>query len=302
VQTGEASWVAVASAGEEHLGTLVLDTRQPMDLPARRTLERGALVTALVLLFQRTEAEAQSRVRGELLSDLVSGRDLDPDLLRERARQQGSDLDTDLAVAVAEPGEEVGSDQQAARVAAALAREVRGLGGLHDGLVVVLAPGEPLDLGETLRDRLGAATVGVAACTGGAPAVPAAWRQARQTLSALLRLDRRGEVSDPGGLGLARLLLGGNGPQELDEFITRTRGPLLDYDVARETQLVETVEAWLAAGGSLRGTAERLHIHPNTVTQRLERVGQLLGAGWREPARKLDVQLALQMSRLRGKV
>ena len=86
-------WVAVAAAGEEHLGTLVLRTDGPLDLPERRTLERGALVTALVLLFGRTEAEAESRVRGELLVDLVSGRDLDAARLRERARQQGADLD-----------------------------------------------------------------------------------------------------------------------------------------------------------------------------------------------------------------
>ena len=39
--------------------------------PDRRTLERGALVTALVLLFGRTVAEAEERVRGELLSDLL---------------------------------------------------------------------------------------------------------------------------------------------------------------------------------------------------------------------------------------
>jgi DNA-binding PucR family transcriptional regulator len=56
---------------------------------------------------------------------------------------------------------------------------------------------------------------------------------------------------------------------------------------------------WLATGGALRDTAERLHIHPNTVTQRLDRVGQILGDGWRQPDRKLDVQLALQMVRLR---
>ena len=36
------------------------------------------------------------------------------------------------------------------------------------------------------------------------------------------------------------------------------------------------------------------------MTQRLDRVGRLLGPDWREPARKLDVQLALQMVRLRG--
>ncbi len=53
---------------------------------------------------------------------------------------------------------------------------------------------------------------------------------------------------------------------------------------------------------TLRETAGRLHIHANTVTQRLDRVGRLLGVEWRAPARRLDVQLALQMLRLRGSV
>ena len=298
-RTADGAWVAVAAAGEEHLGTLVLRTTEPMDLPERRTLERGALVTALVLLFRRTEAEAESRVRGELLADLLGGRDLDLDRLRERARQQGADLDRDLAVAVAEPVEET-TDQLGARVASGLARELQGMGGTHDGLVVVVAAQEPLRLGDALRERLGGATVGVATTAGGTEGIVRAWSEARQTLTALLRLDRAGETSDPGGLGLARLLLGGNGPGELEEFITRTLGPVLDYDADRGTGLAETVEAWLASGGSLRETADRLHIHANTVTQRLDRVGQLLGAEWREPARRLDVQLALQLARLRG--
>ena len=301
VQSPDGAWIAVAAAGEEHLGTLVLRSGQQLDLPQRRTLERGALVAALVLLFRRTEAEAESRVRGELLSDLVSGRDLDTDRLRERARQQGADLEAELTVAVAEPGPALGSESQAVRVCSALARELGGLGGLHEGNLVLLAPGEPLRVGELLRDRLGGATVGVARC-GGAVGVTGAWGEARQTLAALQRLDRHGDVSDPGGLGLARLLLGGNGQQELDEFIARTLGPVLDYDTERETELATTLEAWLEAGGALRETAERLHIHPNTVSQRLERVGRLLGADWRTPRRKLDLQLALQMDRLRDRM
>ncbi len=107
----------------------VLSTAEPLDRPERRTLERGALVTALVLLFGRTEAEAESRVRGELLADLLRGRDLDATRLRERARQQGADLDGELAIAVAEHRDE----QPGARIAAALARELHGLGGVHRG-------------------------------------------------------------------------------------------------------------------------------------------------------------------------
>ena len=60
-----------------------------------------------------------------------------------------------------------------------------------------------------------------------------------------------------------------------------------------------TLEAWFASGGHLKDTAAALHLHPNTVTQRLERVGELLGAGWpREPERALDLQLALRLARL----
>ena len=297
VHTGAGAWVAVAAAREEHLGTIVLRDAEPLDQPERRTLERGALVVALVLLFGRSEAEAESKVRGELLVDLVSGRDLDAALLRERARQQGADLDADLAIAVAEPA----TDQQGARVVASLARDMQGIGGVHQGQIVVLAPEDPLELGERLRGRFDGVTVGVAACSGGVERIPAAWREARQSLAALVRLGRTGEVSDPAGLGLARLVLGKNGPDELEAFISGTLGPVIDYDAERDTRLIETLEAWFAAGGA-RDTADRLHVHPNTVAQRLERIGQLLGDTWREPSRRLDVQTALMMLKLRRHV
>ena len=298
VQAEDGAWVAVAAAGDERLGTLVLRTGIAMELAERRTFERGALVCALVLLFGRTEAEAESRVRGELLVDLVAGRDdLDPGRLRERARRQGADVDAPMALAVAQCDGE--GDQASVRLMASLAREQHGLGAVQHGRAVLLAPGDPVDLGRLLAARVPGCTVGVAHAPGGVVAVAHAYREAVRTLEALLRLGRTGEVSDPAGLGLARLLLGGNGPHELAEFIEATLGPVLAYDRERDTQLVETLDAWFAAGGGLRETASRLHIHPNTVGQRLDRVGQLLGEGWRDPRRKLDVQLALQMERLR---
>ena len=63
---------------------------------------------------------------------------------------------------------------------------------------------------------------------------------------------------------------------------------------------METLEAWFATGGRVRETAERLHVHPNTVVQRLDRVTELLGSDWRDPGRGLDVQLALRVHRLRA--
>ena len=45
-------------------------------------------------------------------------------------------------------------------------------------------------------------------------------------------------------------------------------------------------------------TKDDLHVHVNTVAQRLQRVGRLLGADWQDPARALEVQLALRLRRL----
>ncbi len=305
---GVPSYVAVALAGSEHLGTLVLHgLPSELGLADRRTLERGALVTALVLLFSRSVAEAEERVRGELLSDLLDGRDLDESRLRERARRQRAALDgpTVVAVALVEGVER----HRAAQTAARLGGELQGLAGEHDGRVVLVAPvavssGDPLAVARQLHDRLRAAggtcTVGVAPAAAGPGDVAAAYLEARRCLDTLVTLGRTGEVSDPAGLGLARLLLGQNGPDELDAFITSMVGPVLAYDERRGTELVATLEAWFASGARPAETAKQLHVHPNTVAQRLDRISTLLGDHWRDPARGLDVQLALRLWRLRS--
>jgi DNA-binding PucR family transcriptional regulator len=73
----------------------------------------------------------------------------------------------------------------------------------------------------------------------------------------------------------------------------------LEYDERRGTELLSTLETWYAAGGSLAATARLLHVHANTVSQRLDRIGVLLGEGWRDPERALEHQLALRLHRLR---
>jgi hypothetical protein len=301
------AYVAVALAGTEHLGTLLLHgLAAGLGNADRRTLERGALVTALVLLFNRSVAEAEERVRGELLSDLLEHRDHDETRLRERARRQHADLDGPMAVAVARvDGVE---RHRAAQVAARLGGEVQGLAGEHDGLVVLVAPAplpeDALAVGRALHERLvtagGSCTVGVAPVAGGPADVATAYVEARSCVDTLVTLGRLGEVSDPAGLGLARLLLGQNGRGELDAFIESQVGPVLAYDERRGTELVGTLEAWFAAGARPAETAKRLHVHANTVGQRLDRISTLLGDDWRDPARGLDVQLALRLYRLRS--
>ena len=299
-------YVAAALAGTEHVATLVLTApRRPLDEPGRRTLERGALVTALVLLFARSVAETEERLGGELMVDLLEATAPDRVRLRERARRHSASLDGPVVVAAAAVE---GADRHlASRAAVALARSMRGLAGEHRGAVVLVVPArDPLEVAASLQQALAAlgavATVGVAGAEDAlaGEALVAAYDEARRCLDTLVRLGRVGDASDPAGLGVARLLLGDNGPRQVGEFVDATIGPLLAWDQRRGTSLVETVEAWFAAGGRLKEAAAALHVHPNTVTQRLDRVAGLIGAGWREPGRSLDLQLALRMVRLRS--
>ena len=305
VQTDGGAWVAVAAAGDEHLGTLVLRRDAPLDLPERRTLERGALVTALVLLFGRIEAEAESRVRGELLADLV-----------ERARPRPA---TGCASAPAARAPTSTHDRGRRRrrrrrrgpaprrsaAARRLGRGCSGLGGATTGSWSCSARRRPARRsGERAAlTRLGGATVGVAAGPRRGDGSRSAWREARQCLDDAARLGRTGEVSDPAGLGLARLLLGGNGPEELEEFVDAHARTGLRYDArARHPAGSRPWRRGSGPAGALRETAERLHVHPNTVTQRLDRVSQLLGDGLarpgpgaRRPARAADGAAARDM-------
>ena len=92
----------------------------------------------------------------------------------------------------------------------------------------------------------------------------------------------------------------GSGGASIDEFVRVTLGPVLDYDQRRGTELVRTLRAYFDCGGNLSRAKDVLHVHVNTVAQRLERIGSLLGPDWTQPARALEIQLALRPHLLRG--
>ena len=70
----------------------------------------------------------------------------------------------------------------------------------------------------------------------------------------------------------------------LRDFVTSVLGPLTAYDHKNGTQLVETLEVFFASRGLPRVAAKELHVHTNTVYQRLERIDSLLApVDWRGP-------------------
>jgi DNA-binding PucR family transcriptional regulator len=120
--------------------------------------------------------------------------------------------------------------------------------------------------------------------------------EARDCAEALDALGRSGDGAAAADLGFAGLLLGDR--PDVPGYVARILGPVVGHDADRGSDLVGTLEAYFAAGASPRRAATALHVHHNTVAQRLERVAALLGADWQHPDRVLDVRLALHLRRL----
>jgi GAF domain-containing protein len=289
-------WAVVVSAAGQRLGTLVLGGRRALDSGQGRTVERAAMVTALVLLFRLRAAEADRRVRTDLLADLLARAEGEVDgTLVERGRLLGLGLRTPHVLAVCR------GRRRGLLLAGTAAGHGRGLAGEHSGEVVAVVPGrDPSAVATELARRLGTDDALVVVGAAG-PVVPAAGlsdarAEARRVTDALAALGMvAGSARD---LGFAGLVAGV--PADVDGYLDRVLGPVAGYDARRGSDLLRTLDAYFRAGASPRRTATALHVHPNTVVQRLERVAALLGPDWADPDRSLEIQLALRLRRLRA--
>ncbi|MYW71014.1 PucR family transcriptional regulator, partial [Pseudonocardia sp. SID8383] len=142
----------------------------------------------------------------------------------------------------------------------------------------------------------GAVTVGGAGPLQPADGADAALAEARRSAEALVALDREGECASASDLGFAGLLLGER--PDVAGYVRGILGPVAEHDARRGSELLRTLEAYYAAGASPTRAAAALHVHVNTVAQRLDRVASLLGPRWQDPDHGLELQLALRLHRL----
>lgn len=289
----ERAWVCAVQAGPEVLGSLVLSGRTDLGDAERRLFERAGVVTALLLLLRRSVAAAEDEVRGELLSDLLTAPTRNPSGLAARGARLGVDLSAPHMVLVC------ASEVPRRRLATAASR-YGGLVGVHAEQVVVLAPGpvHPARVATDLGTAVDApVTVGAAGPATGIPELAAAHAEAARCVRSLLALDRTGDGATTADLGFIGLLLGDT--RDLTAHVDSVLGPVLDYDSRRGTDLLGTLTAYFDSGASLARAKDLLHVHVNTVVQRLDRVATLLGEDWQDPRRALEIQLALRLHRLR---
>ncbi|HEX2036764.1 MAG TPA: helix-turn-helix domain-containing protein [Chloroflexota bacterium] len=130
--------------------------------------------------------------------------------------------------------------------------------------------------------------------------VPRAYRQASQALAVARRLGGLHRVAYFGTLGVYRLLAAVSPTEELRSFYQETLGPLLAHDQKNGGELLRTLDAYVACGGSPLDAAQRLHTHRNTVLYRLDKIAELLAVDVRHPEQRLLLHLALRAGEVLG--
>ncbi|CAM5524088.1 helix-turn-helix domain-containing protein [Streptomyces tanashiensis] len=295
------TWVAPVIAGSEDLGGLVIRAAGGLTGEDERLLELAAQSVAFLLLMRRSTAVAEGPVRDELLDDLIADPPHAPQQIAQRARRLGVDLRKPHVLVLARP--EGGEQGRAVVWASSYAYRLSGLKTVQGGCIVLLLPGidaseaakaVAAELSPLLGHPVSVAAAGPAQSPDGIGRIH---QEAGRCLDAMSALGGTGSAASVQDLGFLGLLLSDD--NDVDGFVEAAIGPVLDYDAERFTDLTHTLEAYFASGGSPTNAAEALHVHPNTVSRRLERIGELLGPEWQKPGQVLEVQLALRLQRTR---
>ena len=104
-------------------------------------------------------------------------------------------------------------------------------------------------------------------------------QEAELVLEVVSRDERMAETMSEAGSGVYRLLFRvlASHPDEMRSFFEDTVGAVVRYDDRYHTDLLATLEAYLAQECNMNATARAIYAHRHTVAYRLERIQQLTG-------------------------
>ncbi len=319
-------------AGRECLGYLsIIDHPQHHEDLALMAIEHAATVLALEMIKQREVAEAEDRVRGELVDDLLNGTYGDEANVQRRARHLRYDLSVPHLLLVVDvdhfgrfirerqydEGRVILLKQKLLQLVVGVTRRQypKQLVAAHSDSVIVLVPqaavpkevsneGTGDALAHKIREAVADSELGltVSVSVGRLCRKPEDFRpaflEAQRALDLMVRFGKREQVINYDRLGVYRLLAQVEDRAGLEAFAGRVLGPLSAYDKARGTPLLKTLEVYLQRHGNLRQSARELHIHLNTLHYRLRRISEVTGMDLKDADVRLDLLLALRVRAL----
>lgn len=318
--------IAPIVAGQQLRGYVSVLELSPLDEQQYAAIEQASIVLALEFMKIEAAQEVEARLAGDLLDDLVFGRSAsDPSLLLRAARFNVDLLKPHrmLVLDIDQFSQAVRhhhwSDMEAlavkrkflGTVKAQIQRSLHGalLGTRSDSVLVLLPTSASAPLAEAqaqaaaLHAALQAAlpeltiSIGIGRPAADLSQLTRSYEDAMLALRTIAQLGGRGQAVSFEALGVIPLLLQSQDQKELVAFMEQHLAALLHYDQHNQSQLTETLEAYLANNGNLRLTAAACHVHLNSLKYRLRRIEEIGGLDLRSGETRFRLQLALAVHR-----
>ncbi|HTI34070.1 MAG TPA: helix-turn-helix domain-containing protein [Miltoncostaea sp.] len=316
------------------IGVIVAWVPEPPSPAQEAVLDELAQAVALERAREEVRIETESRLRGDLIEELMAGEVVSRESLVRRARHLGADLSgggVALIGKLQDPHTEgrIITDPRLVRRFLQQARAAmdihwpRALVDWNEGRLLALLP-PPAGQAELEREEieaqalvlgrrlLGATretvpglalTLALSRYTPEPERLGVALDEARLALSIGERLGRIGEVVTFEETGTYKLLfqIFADRPEELTAFYESTIAPLVRYDEQYQTELVGTLSTYLGHDCNLAATASTLYTHRHTVRYRLDRIAELSGLDIAKTDDREKLSLGLKAMRLLGR-
>ena len=290
---------------------VALATPEALSADDLEAVQFAATVAALRQVQARALMEDDRRFQAVCLEELVSGHLTDRSVLSERAAAFGWDLSLPRAVLVAQAESSTGADADTVRSLADAARAAFGPTGIvwerSTQAAALLAPRhatamalEEAAIGLRREAARRLPTTPISIGIGRLRSDPLELRESHAEARRALEVGRwrnPGEVVIFERMGLDRLLASVS-DVELSAFRDTMIEPLAAYDRAHRSNLVDTLEAYLATRNAAEA-ARRLFVHYNTVRSRLARIEELIGPFLGNTERLTSLAVALHIHRRR---
>ena len=287
---------SVARLGGVPAGLLVLhDPDGTADHTERMAVEHATTVLCMHMARLQSQAEADTRLRANLVLELIAGTALEETGILNRAQALGYDLGRPHQVVVVTGPHDIDLIFPAVSRAA---REVR-VGSLlaprlHD--VIVLADRDAV--WDRFRDSViaelsgGRCRIGVGGHCRGLGEFARSYREAQLALQIQENSGGHEQVTRFADLGVYQIMATTDDTSAMERFAAEWLSALIEYDSVNGAQLVLTLSEYFACGGNYNATARTLSVHRSTLKYRLRRIREVSGHDLGHPDTQFNLQLA----------
>lgn len=292
-------------AADATLGFVIIELPRELSVLDRLILEQGSSILSLEMVRKQSQADYYHKKASDRFHELLALQDIS--LLRRKGEEMGLLNEQKLSTIIFNlqplPGVQL-MNVQIYRLVVLVkktfqekAAVVFALDNRLTAIVQNTAEEPELNLKERLKALFkewsqygdGTLRAGIGGSFTGLQSLAGSYAEANKALTYLISKKRPGYMYFP-EIGVNQLFLQ-QSSEDLDAFVYQVIGPLRDSG-SDGSRLEETLMAYIRTNRSIQQTAEHLHIHVNTLYQRLKKIEDTLQLSLKEPEHMLRLELA----------